>query len=459
MSKKNIFTKSIGVLLSLTLILGLSISGYKDVDATELKPDVTMATEYSKVLKQKENYPNYSALIDFDADGKKELYLFFITGENKGTEEIWQMKNGKAVKIYTKEKYADGSHGGFSGGTALCKRDGKVYLVDKGYFMTGGQYLGDLGTSIEVLELKGNKIVEKVKLLETVTMYPSEHPKYPDKYVYIAEITENGKKEISPEVVLKSYDFDKYHNEKAKKIHDKFTPADNEIVISAHTNETMTWVDNDPNETYAELMKYMLPKSTHKYSKASFTEPQKQEIYEVLDLFVNSKINFDIAKIDVNKIMNSDFIHAINYGVLEWQESGYFNDKLIYDMDMYGNEDVDTYLVDKTSMDKLLKSYIGTKLPFQEKGSEYIFEVDGFARDDNRWIGDIYNIYDAGKGVYYLQFITYGFSGYSNGYDSLDTALLKKTVVDGVTYWKILKYDIGTKALDEKIISNYVGKY
>ena len=68
MSKKNIFTKSIGVLLSLTLILGLSISGYKDVDATELKPDVTMATEYSKVLKLKENYPNYSALIDFDEE-------------------------------------------------------------------------------------------------------------------------------------------------------------------------------------------------------------------------------------------------------------------------------------------------------------------------------------------------------------------------------------------------------
>ena len=52
MSKKNIFTKSIGVLLSLTLILDLSISGYKDVDATELKPDVTMATEYSKEKKQ-----------------------------------------------------------------------------------------------------------------------------------------------------------------------------------------------------------------------------------------------------------------------------------------------------------------------------------------------------------------------------------------------------------------------
>lgn len=117
----------------------------------------------------------YAELIDFNADGNHELYLFYIDyssdyGRTKCIEELWYFDGTNAVKSFEMEHESNGAHEQSSEGRTFSQgNDGKVYLIEDGGYMTGaGEYGTDEYYYISVSEFDGTSIKEKATLKELV---------------------------------------------------------------------------------------------------------------------------------------------------------------------------------------------------------------------------------------------------------------------------------------------------
>ncbi len=455
--KDSIISKLIRSIVVVCLIFSLIGLNLKGIYATNKSIDNNIGSEYMRILNEKAYRLEYADLIDFDADGNMELYLFYSSGEDSLTEEIWQLQNGKAINIFSNSQYANGSHFNFSGGRALCNRDGKVFLVEK-CGLSAPNEVQDIEDSywLNVLELKDNKIVEKIKLMEKIVtdIDINADYDYPERILYSAEITENGNKTVIPEKLLAEYS--EYHDAKAIKIIDKYSPSDKERIIVAEPHEPITWKKNDLQNVYSKLMASMLPQTSYSFPQVKLSENEKNEIIDMMMLILNSRSSFDIANPNTKQLMQSDFAPFIPISLF----GEYFKDKFNYEVINYPNDSnpVEVFSIEKSAFDKLMKSYIGTTLPIKEVNGKYIFELEPAVGDNWNGIGDILTFYDLGNGIYYTQFITLEYAGYWEGNNTIDTAILQKTIENGVTYWKVLRYDLGGKELNQEAISRYIPK-
>lgn len=108
----------------------------------------------------------YVKLIDFDKNGRKELYLIYIKDETgqEVTQEIWEMKNDKAVKIFS-EDY-DGRGLASDRSLSLCSNKSKTYIKYHSQYTTGqadAPYSSVSFNTTSYLTLVNNKLVTVAK--------------------------------------------------------------------------------------------------------------------------------------------------------------------------------------------------------------------------------------------------------------------------------------------------------
>jgi hypothetical protein len=152
----------------------------------------------------------YADLIDFNADGQHELYLYYIIyssdyGQTKCIEEVWYFDGHGAKNALSREHTSDDSHhGGPTSGSDLCRTsDGRTYLVEAGHYATGTGYYGNsMHEGLTLYGFDSSTISEIGYLNETIgegKPLAADTWEIDYKVYYEYELNSNGK--ISKDVI------------------------------------------------------------------------------------------------------------------------------------------------------------------------------------------------------------------------------------------------------------------
>lgn len=298
----------------------------------------------------------YAKLIDFDGNGKEELYLHYLTVSSYddyldvyANSEVWSIEKGKAKLAFKEKIQSSGSHISDGQPISFCKVKGKTYLVSQTSFSTGaGDFDSQYFSTLLVREFVNGKIVEKYTLNETWTELneaSEQFNQYGDTTIYEWNVSKNGKIINSGEKINAG---EKYHAKEIIKIKDLY--KNTEEIISAGSYIELSCKINDVDaclnsmrkkitdsklrNTLAQKVKNTKPSKVVKCSSTSITiqemdnfysdgegpamKPRKDkktytiDEYTVFTIINDQYVNENVSKSDFKKRSTKGY-YAISY--------------------------------------------------------------------------------------------------------------------------------------------------